>query len=256
MGTTDLSIELGRPHGRRDRHHGRRQPRRRPGAALHPLGCGRGELPDRVDAAHLRPADQRVEGRRRRCSSPARSGARPRRTSPSPSSGACASSCRAGSSSVATRPVRARSAPSSRSTSRRSARQPEVRHRQGHPHHPSAAAAAATPAAAAAAAAVHPRVAASPRPAATTRGPPRLRRAASRRLRRRPAGRWRLRQQGGGQRPVGRSRRAARTSPRSDPIRRGARRDHQLHPRSPQPFRRIPTLGRASRKEAPQWPRQ
>ena len=37
---------------------------RRPRAALHPLGCGRGELHGRVHAAHLRPADQRVEGRR------------------------------------------------------------------------------------------------------------------------------------------------------------------------------------------------
>ena len=51
-------------HGRRDRHHGRRQSRRRPRAALHPLRCGGREVPCRVHSPHLRPSDQRVEGRR------------------------------------------------------------------------------------------------------------------------------------------------------------------------------------------------
>ena len=109
-------------HGRRHPDHRRRQPHRRPRAALHPLGRRGRQLPDRLHAAHVRQADQRVEGRRHRCSCAARSGGRPRRTSPSPSSGACASSCRAG---CAARPYetrRARSAPSSRSRSTRSAR--------------------------------------------------------------------------------------------------------------------------------------
>ena len=52
------------PWPRRHRHHRRRQPRRRPRAALHPERCGRRELPHRVDPAVPRQADQRVEGRR------------------------------------------------------------------------------------------------------------------------------------------------------------------------------------------------
>ena len=77
--------------------HRRRQPRRRPGAALHPLGCRGRELPDRLDAAHLRPADQRVEGRRRAVPhllGLAAGGGERRRVA---ASAACASSCRAGS---------------------------------------------------------------------------------------------------------------------------------------------------------------
>ena len=66
MGATDTrsALRLGDLTWQARPHHRGRQPRRRPGAALHPLGCGGGQLPDRLDAAHLRPADQRVEGRR------------------------------------------------------------------------------------------------------------------------------------------------------------------------------------------------
>ena len=90
------------------------------GAALHPLGCGRGQLPDRVDAAHLRPSEQRVEGRRRAVPHllGVAAGRGERRRVP-PARHACRG---AGSPEVPPdEPVRARSAPSSRSTSKRSA---------------------------------------------------------------------------------------------------------------------------------------
>src|SRR5690606_24301460 len=47
-----------------DRHHRRGQPHGRPGAAVHPLGGGRRQLHRGLDAADVRPAVQRVEGRR------------------------------------------------------------------------------------------------------------------------------------------------------------------------------------------------
>ena len=95
---------------------------RRPRAALHPVRCRRRELHRRLDAAHVRPADQRVEGRRDAVHALlglARRGRERRRVA---ASAARASSSRAGSSRARTRPRRARSAPSSRSRSTRSAR--------------------------------------------------------------------------------------------------------------------------------------
>ena len=61
-----------------------------------PSGCGRGEVPRRFDAAYLRPADQRVEGRRAALPVAAPSGGRRRRTSPSRCSAAPVWSSRAG----------------------------------------------------------------------------------------------------------------------------------------------------------------
>ena len=53
------------PDGRRNDHHRGRQPDRRPGAAVHPVRCRGRLVHGRLHPAHLRPADQRVEGRRR-----------------------------------------------------------------------------------------------------------------------------------------------------------------------------------------------
>ena len=49
-GAENTTSARGDDHGRRNHHHGHRQPDRRPRAALHPVGCGGGQVPRRVDA--------------------------------------------------------------------------------------------------------------------------------------------------------------------------------------------------------------
>ena len=125
------------------RHHRGRQPHRRPGAALHPVGCGRRELHRRVDAAHLRPADQRVEGRRGavpQLLGLAAGGGERRRVAPARHAG---DRLRAGSRQRQLRDPRGREAHGLRDRRRRGRPEPEVRHRQGHQGLAAAAAAAA-----------------------------------------------------------------------------------------------------------------
>ena len=114
-------------------HHRGRQPRRRPGAPLHPLGCRRGQLPDRLDAAHLRPADQRVEGRRRAVPLllGVAAGRGERRRVADQQGMRVIVQGRLKSRSV--RDPRGREAHRLRDRGRRGRPEPEVRHRQGHP---------------------------------------------------------------------------------------------------------------------------
>ena len=112
----------------------------------------------------------------------------------------------------------------------------EVRHREGHPHHPSGGGGGYSGGGGGPAGRWAPQGGGRPAPAATTRGPPRRRQAARAAAVGGGSQGGGGAQQGGGQRPVGRPRRGLRRAPVLTPI----DQHHRSAPpiRIPQPFRR------------------